>query len=147
MSPARYLPFRHTNAEFNLENTYILWHVEPFLGNDRETNNETMTVARQRPGCNNGSIVGSGVSYVVRSEAVSRDLPISVQSVEWSGASWLVSEWVRGLLRLSPCELLLLETGSWGTATVRECRWQPLPDKDWWRHCRLKNLIACCSEL
>jgi hypothetical protein len=31
---------------------------------------------------------------------------------EWV-SEW-VSEWVRRLLRLSPCELFLLEAGSWG---------------------------------
>jgi hypothetical protein len=38
---------------------------------------------------------------------------------EW-GREW-VSEFVRGLLQLSPCELLLLEAGSWGTGTI----WEP----------------------
>jgi hypothetical protein len=33
-------------------------------------------------------------------------------AVELSGESWLVSELVRGLRRVSPCELLLLEAGS-----------------------------------
>jgi hypothetical protein len=28
---------------------YILWYIHPLLDNDRETNNETMVVARQRP--------------------------------------------------------------------------------------------------
>jgi hypothetical protein len=43
-------------------------------------------------------------------------------AVEWRGTSWLVSEWIRGLLRSSPCEPLLLEAGSWGTGIVREPR-------------------------
>jgi hypothetical protein len=28
----------------------MLWHIHPFLGNDRETNNETTAVPRQQPG-------------------------------------------------------------------------------------------------
>jgi hypothetical protein len=64
----------------------ILWHIDLLLGNDRETDNETTTVARQRPASNNGRTVGSGVFYVVRSEAIPRDRPSAVQlsTVEWS---------------------------------------------------------------
>jgi hypothetical protein len=40
------------------------------LGNDRDTNNETTAVVRQRPARNDGSTVGSGVFYVVLSEAI-----------------------------------------------------------------------------
>jgi hypothetical protein len=46
------------------------------------------------------------------------------ESVGVSGVEW-VSCWVselRGLLRFSPCELLLLEAGSWGMGTVPEPR-------------------------
>jgi hypothetical protein len=50
-----------------------MWHVDPLIGNDRETNNETTAVARQRAARNIGSTVGSGVSYVVRSEVISRN--------------------------------------------------------------------------
>jgi hypothetical protein len=60
-----------------------LWHIDLLLGNNRETN-ETTAVARQRPARNNGSTVGSGVFYVVHSEAVSRDRPSSVQLVQCS---------------------------------------------------------------
>jgi hypothetical protein len=42
-------------------------------------------------------------------------------AVEWSGASWMVSEWFIGLLRLSPCELLVVEAGSWGMGIT----WEP----------------------
>jgi hypothetical protein len=38
----------------------MLWHIDPLLGNDHETNKETMAVARQRPTHSNGSTVGSG---------------------------------------------------------------------------------------
>jgi hypothetical protein len=51
-------------------NIRILWHIDPMLSNDRETNNTT-AAARQRPAHNNGNTVGSGVFYVVRYEAVS----------------------------------------------------------------------------
>jgi hypothetical protein len=43
---------------------------------------------------------------------------LGVTGVEWVG-SWVR---VRGLLRFSPCELLLLDAGSWGTGTVRKPR-------------------------
>jgi hypothetical protein len=43
---------------------YILWHIDPLLGNDRETNNEITAVARQPPVCNIGSTVGSSVFCV-----------------------------------------------------------------------------------
>jgi hypothetical protein len=35
---------------------------------------------------------------------------------------WAVSQLLRGLLQLSPCELLLLQAGSWGMGIVREAR-------------------------
>jgi hypothetical protein len=66
---------------------------------------------------------------------------------------WLVSESVRGLLRFSRCELFLLETGSWGTGTVREPRGRerpplkPLPGSYCWRHNRLRRVSTCCSKL
>jgi hypothetical protein len=44
--------------------------------------NSTGTVARQRTATNIGSTVGSGVLYVVRSEAVSLDQPSSVSAVQ-----------------------------------------------------------------
>jgi hypothetical protein len=79
-------------------------------------------VARHRPARNSGSTVESGVSCVVRPGAISLDWPSSVQLVQCNGTSWLVSESVRGLLRLNPCELLLLEAGSWGTGILRKPR-------------------------
>jgi hypothetical protein len=47
---------------FNLTPHSILWHIDPLIDNDRETNNETMTVAKQRPARNKGSTLGSVVS-------------------------------------------------------------------------------------
>jgi hypothetical protein len=33
-----------------LEDSFMLmWHIDPLLGNDRETNNETRDVVKQRP--------------------------------------------------------------------------------------------------
>jgi hypothetical protein len=58
-----------------------IWHIDQLLGNDCETNNETMAVARQWPARNNGSTVGSSVFYVLRSEAISLDRPSSAQLV------------------------------------------------------------------
>jgi hypothetical protein len=49
----------------------IFWDIVQLLSNDRETNDETTAVARQRPARNR-------VSYVARSVAVSRDRKISV---------------------------------------------------------------------
>jgi hypothetical protein len=48
-------------------------HIHLFLGNDCKTNDEITVVARQWPQCNSGTIVGSGVFYMVRLEAKSRD--------------------------------------------------------------------------
>jgi hypothetical protein len=46
----------------------ILWRRDLLLGNDRETNDETTAVARQRPALNNGSTAGGGVFCVVLSD-------------------------------------------------------------------------------
>jgi hypothetical protein len=71
----------------------ILCHIDPLLVNDRETNIETTVIAMQqlrkyatvlKSLLGNGSTVGSGVYYVVRSEAVSRDRPSSMQLVQCS---------------------------------------------------------------
>jgi hypothetical protein len=67
-----------------------MWYVDPLLGNDREANNETTAIASQQlrkytavlepllgsGPRNNGSTVGSGVFYVVRSKALSLDLQL-----------------------------------------------------------------------
>jgi hypothetical protein len=50
--------------------SYVLWHMDPLLGNDCGTNNEITAVARQRHARNNGSTVGGGVFYVVRYKAI-----------------------------------------------------------------------------
>jgi hypothetical protein len=52
------------------KNYIVLWHIDPLLGNDSETNNETTVVAGQRPARNSGRTVGSGVFYVARSKAI-----------------------------------------------------------------------------
>jgi hypothetical protein len=51
------------------------------------------------------------------------DFDSSVSAVQCSGmdrVGWW--EWVIGVLQFSPCQLLLLEAGSWGTGIVREPR-------------------------
>jgi hypothetical protein len=135
----------------------ILWHIEPLLGNDRKTN-ETTAAARQRPKCNNGSTVGSDIFYVIHPEALSQPTGFSsVSAVQCSAveqARWLVSEWVRGPLRFSPSELLLLEAGGWGIGIVQEPRvrgmstdgscYQATTGKD---TSRLRRLSTCYSEL
>jgi hypothetical protein len=60
---------------------YILWHIDPLLSNDLETNKKTMVVARQSPARYKGSIVGSSVFFVVLSEAKSRSRPSSLHLV------------------------------------------------------------------
>jgi hypothetical protein len=76
---------------------------------------------------------------------------LGVNVEEWVGL-W-ISESVRGLLRFSPCELLLLEAGSWGTRTIREPRGRgtsavgsryqkTVADKAGW-----EDLSVCCSEM
>jgi hypothetical protein len=35
---------------------YIMWHVDPLLGNDREMDDRTVAVARQRPANNRGIV-------------------------------------------------------------------------------------------
>jgi hypothetical protein len=86
----------------NVISNLLRWYcgIDPMLGNDRETKkrnsdhcyattsficNSTGAVATPRLARNNGSTIGSGVSYVVRSEATSLDRPSSVQLVPCSG--------------------------------------------------------------
>jgi hypothetical protein len=73
---------------------FILWNIEQLIGNDRETNNETTIIGRKRPARNRKSTDGSGVFYVVCSEAIYLDPPNSVQLVQWVELSELVGEWV-----------------------------------------------------
>jgi hypothetical protein len=76
---------------------------------------------------------------------------ISVTGCSW--VSWLVIEIVRGLLRFSPCELLLLEAGNLVTVTIWETkgrgtsavgsRYQKTgEDTAGW-----EGLSVCCSKL
>jgi hypothetical protein len=108
------------------------------------------SVTRQRPVNSNREMVFSALSspmavharmdtateepcflYGPCRDVVCRAVRASV--VEWSE---LFGELVRGLLRLSPCELLLLEAGSWDTGdnsgTQRKGnvrRWKPSPEE------------------
>jgi hypothetical protein len=86
----------------------IWWHIDPLLGNDRETMNETTAIDMQQLRKYEKvlkSLVGSGPSATmeVLLEAVfcmcplrgyiTRPLELSVVSaLQWSGASWLVSD-------------------------------------------------------
>jgi hypothetical protein len=72
--------------------------------------------------------LSSGAVQLVRSGRSTwwrKSHPTQRKKFEWSptlvGYSG-VSEWVRGPLGFSRCELLLLEAASWGTGTVREPR-------------------------
>jgi hypothetical protein len=55
-----------------------LWHIDPFLGNDHETNNKTRAVAKQQIfnkqqlNYNNRGIVENGVFYLVRAKGLLR---------------------------------------------------------------------------
>jgi hypothetical protein len=62
----------------------LMCHIDLLLSNDHKANNETRAVTRQRPALSNGSTVGSGVFYVVRSESISLDQQSSVQLVHLS---------------------------------------------------------------
>jgi hypothetical protein len=77
-----------------------MWHIDPLIGNDRETKNETKAIARQRPQFNDGSTVGSSVIYssvprlyhsTDRVEVVSAVKCSAMELVPWSEASWLVT--------------------------------------------------------
>jgi hypothetical protein len=92
-----------------VSNLLILWHVDPLLGKVRETNNETIAIAKQQLryyAIVLESLLGSGPHAImeVLSEAVFSVVPLRgyitrptelkqlVTSVQWSGASWLASE-------------------------------------------------------
>jgi hypothetical protein len=115
----------------------ILWHIDPLLGSGPRTTMELLLFP------------------VVRLEAISRYRSSSISAVERSGASWLVSEWVRGRLRFSPYEPLLWEAGSWGTGIVRlprvrgtssvESHYQAPAAED--TADGIDFVSACCSEL
>jgi hypothetical protein len=49
----------------------ILWHTDLLLSNNCETDNKTTAIATQQPGRHNGSTVGIGIFYVVRTMAIS----------------------------------------------------------------------------
>jgi hypothetical protein len=109
----------------------------PVAGNDCDAEEITAT-ARQRLARNGGSTVASDVFC-----GSSLRLYHSIDGVEV----------VRGLLRFSRCELLLWESGSWGTGVVRKprvreisavgCRYQTTTAEDG----RLRTINTCCSEL
>jgi hypothetical protein len=76
-------------------NFFILWHVDPLLGIDREISNYTTAVIRQWPVSSNKKkcfLCGPCRNVISRT-------------------SWFV-ELVRELLRSSSCEVLLIEAGS-----------------------------------
>jgi hypothetical protein len=76
-------------------NLYLLWYVDPLLGNDRDLSSYTTAVTRQQPVNSN-----RGTVFSVRS------LPKCYKQVR------LVGQLVRGLLWFCRCELLLLEVCS-----------------------------------
>jgi hypothetical protein len=82
---------------------YILWHVDPLLGNDREIKNYVTAVTSQRPVKSNRRTVFS-VRSVLRCYKQDK---LGIELL-----SWLVGELVRGQLGFSRFELLLLEGGS-----------------------------------
>jgi hypothetical protein len=93
-----------------------MWDINPLVGNDRETNNETKTIVRQQ--LNKyatvlETLLGSGpcVTIQVLLEAVfsmdplrgyinsPTELSYFLQCSEVERVGWLVSELVRGLIR------------------------------------------------
>jgi hypothetical protein len=118
----------------------ILWHIDPLLDNDRETNNEATTITRQQlhkyatvlePLLESGPLPKLKILLEAVLSMWSFDRPTELSSVsEWrvgwwvSAVGWseLVGEWVRRLLQFSPCEVVLLEARSWGTGIVRETK-------------------------
>jgi hypothetical protein len=69
-------------------------------------------------------------------------------SVQWREVSWLESsQLVRGLVQFSRCELLLLDTGSWGMGIVREpsvrgkSAVETTTKNDWWKHRDWEDLV------
>jgi hypothetical protein len=107
---AKYLSERKMLTTKVVKKKETLLYVDPLLGNDPETNNYTTTVTRQRPVNSNRGTLSSMrfVSRCYRRSEVSQ-----LSWVEWVG--WWVSKWVRGLLRFTRCEMLLVDIGSWGT--------------------------------
>jgi hypothetical protein len=79
----------------------ILWYVDALLGNDREIYNYTTAITRQQ-------LVNSNIGKVFSVLSV----PRCHKQHNLGVRSELAGEFVRGLLRFSRCELLLLEAGS-----------------------------------
>jgi hypothetical protein len=122
------------HAEHQVNGCIILWHIDPLLGNDRETNNETKVTARQQ-----FRKYATVLELLLRSclpakmdvllEAMfsmwfaprlyhSTDQVELVSAVQLSTGKWskLVGE------QFSRCELLLLDVRSWDTGIFRESR-------------------------
>jgi hypothetical protein len=76
-------------------NLYSYWGIWTLARQLRR--NETRVIVRQRPSSNSGSTVGSDVSYVVLSEAISRYRHSSVQFDSAVQCSDLVGECVSEL--------------------------------------------------
>jgi hypothetical protein len=66
-----------------------MWHIDPLIGNKRETKNETTAVARHRPARHNGSTVGSDFLRGLLLGCITRQTEISsigeCSVVEYSG--------------------------------------------------------------
>jgi hypothetical protein len=107
------------SAEWCVRNVImnILWHIVPLLGNDSKTNNGTMVISRKelrKYATVPEPLLGSGprITLEVLLESVfsmvrllgyiTRPTEIClIIAMQCGGVSWLVSEWVRGLLRWS----------------------------------------------
>jgi hypothetical protein len=88
-----------------------MWHIDPLLGNDGETKNETRVIARQRPARNNGSAVGSGVIYGSAPRLYHSIDRVGV--VQWSAANAVqLSELVRDLAECPAVGSQLVQLGS-----------------------------------
>jgi hypothetical protein len=152
---------RDNLADLSADERITFWHEDPLLGSRFVTRNNGVTWKRcslrgpcdiyvtQQKNCRKRCFLcGSYQGYITRStcdwerreswdgsEMSWRLVWDGRQRGSWSEVSCLVSELVKGLLRFTPCELLALETGSWGRVTVQTQRTV------------LRRHRSCCSEL
>jgi hypothetical protein len=120
---------------------YILWHVDPLLGNDWK-NIKTTTVIRQWPINNNRGRVFSPQTALMDAHTKTEELLGEVFSVRS----------VLSCLSRTSLEISLLWDSRWpvrvSTQKLRKLQcWKPLPGDNWWRHRSLRRLSTCCIEL
>jgi hypothetical protein len=120
LSDLRHSKTRHPPFNF-MWPVVVLWHIDPLLGNDRETNNDVTAVTRQRPARSNGNTVGSGIApwlYQATDRVQFSECSAVIWASEWCGVGWWASEFENcyGSVFVSCCcKKLVAETrGSFG---------------------------------